>query len=94
MSVADHAWSWAAFVLGASVSLTLVTLLVLIERLAPLAPRWTRWPMAVALTIVLATVAIWFVVSKSVPIAVGGMTGCFAGAIAYRLHFGHWWDEG
>ena len=76
-----------------TVALALVALLVLIERLARYAPRWSRWPMAIALTIVLGVVGFWFVSAKSLPIAVGGMTGCFIGAIAYRVRYGHWWDK-
>lgn len=92
MSVHDHAWAWGSFAIGVIVALGLVALLVLIERLAGHAPRWARWPMAAALTIVLGVVGFWFVAAKNLPVAVGGMTGCFIGAVAYRMRYGHWWD--
>jgi hypothetical protein len=84
---------WGAFWLGTVVALALVALLVLIERFVGYTPRWSRWPTAIVLTIILFGVGFWFVSAKSLPIAVGGMTGCFIGAIAYRIRYGHWWDK-
>jgi hypothetical protein len=86
-------WDWVAFAMGAFVFTALIALLLGTIRFAPNAPRWARWPLAVGLTVVLATVAIWFVSSRNLSMAVGGASAGLICVTAYRLRYGQWWDE-